>query len=647
MGSVHGCPGSRPARTAPGATLSHARRIARPALAGPLASALAGGARVLLTAEAGYGKTALLDEALALLDRDAVRLSGRDLCSDDADLGSALAAGAIVVLDDAGELRADVGTLPQALLESPSGAAVVLSGRRALGLALGRLRADGRLVELGAAELAFNARECEELLRSRLGRDPVAHEVERIMEVTEGWPFGVGLAAARPPAGLLRADGDEALAFLREEVLDQLDPAVRVTLMDAAMPARLDAAMAGALGLDLEAVAGLARLGVFLRPCGPRGRAYRFHPTFRTLLRRTALAERPATDVAAVHSRVAEALAGEGWSPAAFEHWLGAGAWRAALEAVEGAGPALVAVGAEELERWRHRLPLEAGGSLGDSLLEGAQACASGHPEHAVAPLSAAVQAARDAGHDGAEWTARALLASALMALGEAEHAADTARGFDGPAGWQAGPAAPAAAMSAAVALAAAGRGPESHALALAALRHPDGAGLTGFEHLRQAQLDQPRGRLDSALARVRSALAALDGDDPLGQRPMLLACAAALLGEQGLDDHALSTWELAAGAAAARGDRRLVAAAWAQRAALHARAGRLAEAELALGRAESAPATSQGALHEAAWAPLASAQGDAGDALDAAARAVPLAETGPLPTRLSLAATLAPLVAY
>src|SRR5437763_5544519 len=169
--------------------------------------------------------------------------------------------------------------------------------------------------------------------------------------------------------------------------------------------------------------------------------------------------------------------------------------------------------------------------------------------------------------------------------------------------------------MSAAVALAAAGRAAESHALALAALRHPDGGTLTGFEHLRQAQLDQPRGRLDSALARVRSALAALDGDDPLGQRPMLLACAAALLGEQGLEDQALSTWELAADAAAARGDRRLVAAARAQRALLHARAGRLAEAELELGRAVCVPDVPRGAVHEAALAALASAQGDAGDA--------------------------------
>src|SRR3954447_741798 len=157
MANVHGCPGSRSVPTAPGETLPHARRIARPALAGPLATALAGGARVLLTAEAGYGQTAVLDEALALLDRDAVRLSGRDLASDDARLGSALAAGAIVVLDDAGELRADVGTLPQALLESPSGAAVVLSGRRALGLALGRLRADGRLLEVGGPALAPHA----------------------------------------------------------------------------------------------------------------------------------------------------------------------------------------------------------------------------------------------------------------------------------------------------------------------------------------------------------------------------------------------------------------------------------------------------------------------------------------------------------
>ena len=638
---MHGCLGSRPAAHPPDGTLSPSRRIGRPALAGPVAAALDGGARVLLTAEAGYGKTALLDEALALHSREAVRLSGREADDLAAWIDAALRAGATIVLDDADALPAEQAGVVQALLDASS-VAVAVAARRSLGLALGRLRAEGTLVELTAAELAFNVRECAELLRARSGRDPVGRDVERVMAATEGWPFGVALTAA----GRTRGDGADALAFLRDEVLDRLEPGLRAVLVDAATPDALDARLAQAVGLDAEALAELAGAGVFLRPCDPDRRTYRFHPLFRTLLRERAAAERPADRTAALHARVAAALAEEGWSPQAVEHWLAAGDSRGALAAVAAAGLELAATPPETLARWHHALGAEGCGDLGERLLAGALAYVAGQPERATEALGAAVTRARDDGDDAGEWTARALMAAALHALSEPDLAVEVAAGFDGPIGWRAGPAAPAAAMSAALALAAAGRAEESRVLAGAALRHPAGGPLTGLEHLRQAQLDLPRGRLEGAATRLRAAADVLEEADPFGRRPALLACAATLLAEQGADDEALAAFEQAAAAAAARSDRRLAAAVRAQRALLLVGAGSLAEAELELGRAGSVPAACRDAAHEAAVAAVAAVRGDASDALAAADRAIAAAARGPLAERLSVTATLAPLMA-
>src|SRR5439155_6027624 len=192
----------------------------------------------------------------------------------------------VVVVDDAEQLADDgIVALLQRVLDAPAGPVLALAGRGALPLRLGRLRAADAVVELGSVDLAFDARETAEVLRKRLGCEPSVHHLERVMEETEGWPLGVGLAGSIGPVGPVRLDHRDALAFLREEVLDRLEPATRDALLDAAVPDELDADVADALGLGADALADLAAGGVFLRPARPDGAAYRFHPLFRTLLR--------------------------------------------------------------------------------------------------------------------------------------------------------------------------------------------------------------------------------------------------------------------------------------------------------------------------------------------------------------------------
>ncbi|TMM02465.1 MAG: hypothetical protein E6G10_10180 [Actinobacteria bacterium] len=645
---MHGRPGARPAAPPPDAVHYTLRRIRRPALAGRIAGALSHGVHVLLTAEAGFGKSAVLEEALALLAKRAWRVRPSEAA---AQLQHLVAAApdedVVVVVDDAEQVANDeVVALLQRVLDAPAGPVLAIAGRSALPLRLRRARAAEAITELGPVDLAFDARETGEVLRKRLGREPSVRHLERVMEETEGWPLGVGLASSIGPVGPVRLDHRDALAFLREEVLDRLEPATRDALLDAAVPDELDAGLAEALGLGAEALAGLAAAGVFLRPARPDGAAYRFHPLFRALLRERGAAERPRARQARLHAAVAGALAAAGRTNGAVEHWLEAGDWRAALDAAVAAGPALARTAPDVLTRWRDRLPAEARETPCALLLEGALASAQGCPERALEPLAASVEAWRAAAGHAGEWTARALLASALLALGQGDAASDLAEGFDGPGGWRAGVAAPATALTAALALAGEGRAAHSRSLAAAALHHPAGGALTGLEHLRQAQLDVPRGELDRALARVHAAAGALGEDDPLAQRPALLAGVAWILGEQGRDDEALAAWQDAAAAAGAAGDPLCAAAARAERALLLARAGRLAEAELELARGDHPVAGWRRGALDAATAGVAALRGNPAGALAAADRAAIGAGRAPLVHCLSLAATLAPVMA-
>src|SRR5262249_41271460 len=76
----------------------------------------------------------------------------------------------------------------------PDGSRLVLAGRAEPPLRIARLRAEGRVLEIGPADLSLTLQEAACLLRDAglaLGADEVAELHRR----TEGWPVGVYLAA--------------------------------------------------------------------------------------------------------------------------------------------------------------------------------------------------------------------------------------------------------------------------------------------------------------------------------------------------------------------------------------------------------------------------------------------------------------------
>src|SRR5204863_2238767 len=129
----------------------------------------------------------------------------------------------------------------------PSCAKLVLASRTEP-LQLGRLRADGKLLELGPRDLAMTAYEAHKLLRAsglRLDRATV----DRLVTRTEGWPAALylaGLSLSSQPdfeAALERLGGAERAIsdYVQQEVLKPLAPELRAFLRRTSVLAQLSA----------------------------------------------------------------------------------------------------------------------------------------------------------------------------------------------------------------------------------------------------------------------------------------------------------------------------------------------------------------------------------------------------------------------
>ena len=150
---------------------------------------------------------------------------------------------------------------------------------------LARLRAAGRLLELGPRDLAMTRREAGALLKTH-GTHANERELTDLLDRTEGWAAGIAHAAAsrelHSPATL---DGNGITrAFFREECLAELTPALRTFLRRTSVLDRMSAALCDAVlersgsARELEA---LDRLGLFLVPLDHRGEWYRHHHLLR------------------------------------------------------------------------------------------------------------------------------------------------------------------------------------------------------------------------------------------------------------------------------------------------------------------------------------------------------------------------------
>jgi LuxR family transcriptional regulator, maltose regulon positive regulatory protein len=179
------------------------------------------------------------------------------------------------------------------LLESvPSGSQIAVASREEPGLPLGRLRAHGRLHEVGPAELRLDEREAGLLLRSagiELGED----EVNELTERTEGWPAGLYLAALSMQAGAASTEsftgGDRFVTdYFRVELMSRLPSAEARFLKQTSVLERMCGGLCDSVVESTgsaEVLEQLERTNRFVVPLDRRAEWYRYHHLFAELLR--------------------------------------------------------------------------------------------------------------------------------------------------------------------------------------------------------------------------------------------------------------------------------------------------------------------------------------------------------------------------
>jgi LuxR family maltose regulon positive regulatory protein len=170
----------------------------------------------------------------------------------------------------------------------------VLAGRAEPPLRIARLRAEGKILEVGLSDLSLTREEASWLLRNAdltLGEDDVAELHRR----TEGWPAGLYLAALYLKEGGPLADaavsfsGDDRLVseYLESEFLARISRRHRAFLTRTAVLERMCGPLCDAV-LDMSgstaALAELERSNLLLVPLDRRGQWYRYHHLFRDML---------------------------------------------------------------------------------------------------------------------------------------------------------------------------------------------------------------------------------------------------------------------------------------------------------------------------------------------------------------------------
>jgi len=291
---------------------------------------------VVVSAPVGYGKTTLLvdwlqhdDRAVAWVSLDRVDddvatlmtsiIAGvkrvreldpslsEDLVSPDVSVlgrivpGLAASIGAVdeplvIVLDHLDQIRSlDCRDALHLLLDLlPERVQLVVSSREGVWLSGGRRRVRGELLEIGAADLVFDAAEAAEFLDHH-GLAPSPERVRRLLERTEGWPAGLALLAltqhrdsATTGSSIAPSSPDRAISeFIRSEVLAGLSPEIDRFLHGTAILDVLSAPLCDAVLDSTQSAAVFETLlgaGLFITPLDNSGEWYRYHPLFRTVL---------------------------------------------------------------------------------------------------------------------------------------------------------------------------------------------------------------------------------------------------------------------------------------------------------------------------------------------------------------------------
>jgi LuxR family maltose regulon positive regulatory protein len=257
-----------------------------------------------------------------------------------------------LVIDDVHELGSDEARrqLELLVMRGPPELRMVLAARHDVRLGLHRLRLEGELTELRAADLRFTVAEARELLAAA-GVDLPGPALGTLYERTEGWAAGLRLAALSlaghedPERFAAEFSGSERTVaeYLLAEVLERQGEEVRRLLLRTSVLERVSGELADALTggsggdrilQDLEAA------NAFVVALDSARSWFRYHRLFAGLLQLELRRTAPG-DVSGLHAAAAGWFAGHGFAVEAVRHAQGAQDWGLAARLLADAWPGL------------------------------------------------------------------------------------------------------------------------------------------------------------------------------------------------------------------------------------------------------------------------------------------------------------------
>jgi LuxR family transcriptional regulator, maltose regulon positive regulatory protein len=268
----------------------------------------------------------------------------------------------VLVLEEVEHLRSRecLDAVADLMAHVPPGSTLVLAGRTRPDLPIARLRAGGRLFELGADDLALSRRESLLLLQGagiEVDREAEAEIVER----SEGWAAGLHLAAlsvrdsgARDESSRFTGADRFVVEYLQSELMVHLRPAEIRFLTRTSVLGTLSGPSCDAV---LESKGSARRLSALEKsglavPLDRTRETYRYRRLFRDMLR-AELDQREPDLVPALNRRAARWYEARGRFEDAVEHAIAAGdADRVARLLGVVALPIFQRGGAATVERW-------------------------------------------------------------------------------------------------------------------------------------------------------------------------------------------------------------------------------------------------------------------------------------------------------
>jgi LuxR family maltose regulon positive regulatory protein len=277
----------------------------------------------------------------------------------------------VLVLDDVHRLRCPAALDALAAIADllPEGSQLALASREEPALPIGRLRAQGKLMDLGARDLAMTRREAITML-SLAGLELPPDDVRVLLERTEGWPAGLYLAGlslqGRPDMHLAvaRFAGDDRLAadYMRDELLSRLQRDELEFLRCASVLDKLTAPVCDAV-LDRtgsgRVLRALSRSNALVAAIDSTDATYRCHPMLARMLRAELQRDEPRREVE-LQRRASSWFASQGDLDRAIDHAIEAGDLAHAGELLWSAAGVQVLDGrAAKFRRWLERFPRE------------------------------------------------------------------------------------------------------------------------------------------------------------------------------------------------------------------------------------------------------------------------------------------------